>query len=126
MGWFSSKEEKSLPKVPWQKLTEVAQLDDIIQSKKGEKHILFKHSTRCSISAMALNRFQNDWSDEFEDVNIWYIDLISFRDISNAIAEKTGVQHQSPQAIAVQDGAVKYTSSHGEINLRRASKSFEG
>lgn len=124
MGWFSSKEKKNTPQVPWQKLTESSQLTEILGNKSGEKHILFKHSTRCSISAMALNRFQQDWDEEFGDVHVWYLDLLSYREISNQIAEKTGVYHQSPQAIAVQNGEVKYSASHSDISIKQAIKSF--
>lgn len=125
MGWFSSSKESKTQVVPWQKLTEQSQLKEILGNKNGEKHILFKHSTRCSISAMALNRFQTDWSEDYKDVHIWYLDLLNFRELSNLIAEETGVHHQSPQAIAVKNGEVTYTASHSEINLRRAAKSLE-
>lgn len=124
MGWFSSKADTKTQRVPWQKLTESSQLSDIFMNTNGEKHILFKHSTRCSISAMALNRFENDWTEENDEVHIWYLDLLNFRELSNLIAEKTGVQHQSPQVILIWNGEVVYTASHSDINLRRAVKSF--
>jgi bacillithiol system protein YtxJ len=124
MGWFSSNKESKTQNVPWQKLTEQSQLSEIVGNKNGEKHIIFKHSTRCSISAMALNRFQKDWSDEHNEIHIWYLDLLNFREISSMVAEKTGVIHQSPQAIALKNGEVTYTATHSEINLRRAVKSL--
>ncbi len=125
MGWFSSKEDKQATLVPWKKLTDSEQLNEILGDRLGKKNILFKHSTRCSISALALNKFQNDWSDDIKDVEIWFLDLLNFREISNEIAEKTGVIHQSPQAISLENGEVKYYASHSEINLQRAIKSFE-
>lgn len=125
MSWFSSKEEKKAKSIPWQKLTEMSQLQEIIDNKSGEKHILFKHSTRCSISSMAFRRFESEWNEEYNSTKIWYLDLLAHRDISNAIAEKTGVFHQSPQAIALRNGEVMYTETHGQISSKAAVKSFE-
>ncbi len=106
--------------MPWKKLTELGQLDEILNAPSSEKHLIFKHSTRCSISAMALRRFETEWSAENQDLTIWYLDLLNHRDISNAIAEKTGVMHQSPQAIALKGGKIYYTDTHGQISLRSA------
>lgn len=125
MAWFSSKQEDNTPSLPWQKLNDSSLLTDIIKNKSGEKHILFKHSTRCGISSMAISRFQKEWNEDFNDVHIWYLDLLNFREISNDIAEKTGVYHQSPQAIAIQNGEVKYSASHSDIDIAKAVKSFE-
>ncbi len=125
MGWFSSKKEASTTgHLPWKKLTEQSQLDEILHALPEEKHLIFKHSTRCSISAMALRRFETEWTEEVSSIHIWYLDLLNHRDISNAIAEKTGVVHQSPQVIVLQNGKVTYEASHGQISLGAAVKSL--
>lgn len=124
MSWFSSK-EKSTKSIPWQKLTEMSQLQEILDNKSGEQHILFKHSTRCNISAMAFRRFETEWNEDYNSTNIWYLDLLAHRDISNTIAEKTGVYHQSPQVIALKNGEVIYTETHGQISSRAAVNSFK-
>lgn len=124
MSWFSSK-EKSTKSIPWQKLTEISQLQEILDNKSGEQHILFKHSTRCNISAMAFRRFETEWNEDYNSTNIWYLDLLAHRDISNIIAEKTGVYHQSPQVIALKNGEVIYTETHGQISSRATVNSFK-
>jgi bacillithiol system protein YtxJ len=74
---------------------------------------IFKHSTRCSISSMAKNRVERDWDLDFP---IYYLDLIQYRSISNLIAAKSGIEHQSPQLIVFQNGLPVYDASHNAID----------
>lgn len=99
---------------------EVASEDDVrkaIEASHNRLVLLFKHSTRCSISAMALERLQRGWDIPPDVVQPWLLDLIQHRDISNAIAERLGVVHQSPQAILLRHGRVVWHASHSAISL---------
>jgi len=133
MGWFSSKKdddankvEKPKASVQWKNLTDLNQLDEILNDRTGQKQLLFKHSTRCGVSTMTKRQFEKEWpEEENEDINVWYLDLLNHREISNAIAEKTGVYHQSPQVITLVNGEVRYDASHSEVSARRIIKSFE-
>jgi bacillithiol system protein YtxJ len=129
MAWFSSKnkEEKKEIKttVQWESLTDLSQLDAILEDRTQQKHVLFKHSTRCVVSAMAKRQLESEWPSDKPDIHVWYLDLLNHRDISNAITEKTGVSHQSPQAFAIIDGQVLYADSHSEISARSILKSLE-
>lgn len=131
MGWFSSKGKENSEKpavkanLSWKNLSDTEQLDAILEDRTGEKHVLFKHSTRCVVSAMAKRQLESEWPADKSDIQVWYLDLLNHRDISNAIAEKTGIYHQSPQAIVLVNGEVKYQDSHSEISARRILKSLE-
>jgi bacillithiol system protein YtxJ len=57
-----------------------------------------------------------------ENVEPWYLDLIAYRNVSNAIALQLGVQHESPQAILLKDGIVVYDSSHNSISVSEIAK----
>lgn len=116
MGWnglFGSRSERA--SVPWKHLDGLGQLDDIIAESAARPQLIFKHSTRCSISSMALERFEREW-DPATACDIWLLDLLQHRDISNAIAQRTGVMHQSPQAILVVDGDAVFDASHSAIS----------
>ena len=78
--------------------------------------MVFKHSTRCSISAMAERRFEQSELFKKQFLPCWHLDLISFRTLSDQIASDTKVQHESPQCIVIQNGEVIYTASHGLID----------
>ncbi|MGY5352754.1 bacillithiol system redox-active protein YtxJ [Wenyingzhuangia sp. IMCC45533] len=114
MGFFdkilgSKDNASSASKVNWIELTNVSQLDEVVEASKTSKVIIFKHSTRCSISASVLNKFEKQVGDDYQ---LYFLDLIAHRDISAAIAEKFNVVHQSPQAIFVESGKVTQQDSH--------------
>lgn len=101
----------------WKPLTSVAQLEAIINTESQTATILlFKHSTTCSISNTALNRLERNWQDtDSEMITPYYLDLLNHRDVSNAIATLTGVEHQSPQALVIKNGVCTYSATHSAI-----------
>ncbi|HEK19973.1 MULTISPECIES: bacillithiol system redox-active protein YtxJ [unclassified Mucilaginibacter] len=102
----------------WTKLETAAQLDEI-KSKKGYS-LIFKHSTRCSISMMAKRRFEMDWESLPADMPVYFLDLIKHRDISNQIAQDFSVYHESPQMLLIKDGECVLDQSHGSISVDEA------
>lgn len=97
----------------WKDLTSEEQLIEISEKSKLKPVVIFKHSTRCSISLMAKNRLdkmQHDDSAEF-----YYLDLLQYRSISNKIAEDFSVHHESPQVLLVLNGECVYEESHNGI-----------
>jgi len=97
-------------------LTDLAQLDAIDAASRQAPVLIFKHSTRCSISITALHRLEWDWTSADDAVRtVWYLDLLRFRPVSNAIAERYGVQHESPQVLVIRDGRCVYDASHTAI-----------
>ena len=120
MGFFGfGKSNKEVKGIQWIKLNDEDELDQLIQKESfSQPIVLFKHSTRCSISTMALNRLESNWDVESEQAIPVYLDLIRYRSISNKIADDLNVVHQSPQIIIVKDGKATYTSSHNEIDVR--------
>ena len=112
MGLFGS----SASSFPWVRLTSISQLEELIASSDEKPVLLFKHSTACNISAMVLSRFEKSWQTDAGACTCVYLDLRAHRDVSNAIAEKTGVLHESPQAILLKNHQVVYDASHGAID----------
>lgn len=111
----SENQNDSNSKMDWEPLNHISQLDEIITLSKEKPVAIFKHSTRCSISRMALKQFENEF-DFPEKVTPYFLDLIAFRDVSNDIASRFGVQHQSPQLILIKDGKAIYNTSHSDID----------
>lgn len=101
--------------VPWNSLSTIDQLEEIDKKSQEKPILLFKHSTRCSISAMSLARFERSY-EETAAFEPYFLDLIAYRDVSDAIAEKYGVVHQSPQTILVKKGKAIFDSSHMGIS----------
>jgi bacillithiol system protein YtxJ len=95
------------------------QLENIIASSLNPQIkgvFVFKHSTRCGVSRMVLNELKRDW-DLNDDVEFWILDLLKFREISNHIADRFRVVHESPQLLYISDGLPKQNASHYEANM---------
>ena len=99
----------------WNELTDVAQLDEVVATSATQTCVIFKHSTRCIVSRTALKQFEMEYVVN-EDLKLYFLDLLSHRDISNAIAERFGVEHQSPQIVVIKNGEVVYHTSHSAID----------
>jgi len=106
------KEEKLLP---WKHLNDIKSLDAIEEQSKTKTQIIFKHSTRCGISRMVLNQFEEAYDLDL-NVDLYYLDLLNYRDVSNETGYKFQVLHQSPQLLIIKNGVVVAHASHGEIN----------
>ena len=112
-GSTESKEEKMLP---WFLLTEVAQLVAISEKSNTKTQVIFKHSTRCGISRMVMNQFVEAYVLTENDLDLYYLDLLNYREVSNETGYKFQVLHESPQLIVIRNGAVVAHASHGAIN----------
>ena len=103
----------------WIKLESENQLIDIQQKSHSQPVLIFKHSTRCSVSRTALDRLERNWnSDEIKELVPYYLDLIAHRNISNLIAEDFNVEHQSPQVLLIRNGKSVYDRSHFDIDFK--------
>jgi len=105
--------------VQWEPLESLDQLTNLIKNSKLKTKVIFKHSTRCGISRMALSGFEREYENLNQDVTYYLLDLLNYRDISDAIAKQLDVQHQSPQVIVVKNGKVIHTESHHGIDIKK-------
>jgi bacillithiol system protein YtxJ len=101
--------------INWQALVDIAQLDQIAADSHTRIQIIFKHSTRCSISSMALARLER--GEPLPDANYYLLDLLAHRPISNTIAEQFSVYHESPQVLVIKDGECIGDESHIGISV---------
>lgn len=100
----------------WTKLTSDAQLDQIREESVKQPVLIFKHSTTCSISAMALSRMERNWSDQL-GVKPYFLDLLEYRPISRKIENEFGIEHESPQVLLIRNGECIYDASHMAISF---------
>ncbi len=122
MGLFSkfNKTQRDIAKeeiveVPWHVLSEMQQLDEIAEISKTTPVAIFKHSTRCGISRMVLRNFESGYNLSDEHIKLYFLDLLSHRDISNEVGYRFQVIHQSPQLIVVKNGVAVANASHHSI-----------
>jgi bacillithiol system protein YtxJ len=102
----------------WTSLESAEQIN-AIKNQEGYS-VIFKHSTRCSISMMVKKRFELDWDKLPENVNLYFLDPIKYRDLSSQIAMDFFVHHESPQLLLIKGGECVLDLSHGEVSVEEA------
>ena len=112
---FKAAPEKDTKVLPWIPLNSIAQLNLITEASKSKPQIIFKHSNRCGISKMVLNRFIDDYELTEKRADLYYLDILNYRDVSNEVSYRFQILHESPQLLIIKDGEVVAHGSHGVI-----------
>ena len=103
----------------WNALRSIDQVEKIKEQSKEKPVLIFKHSTRCNISRASLDRLERSWKDEeMPNVVLYFLDLLSYREISNYLADLFHVEHESPQVMIIQNERSTYNRSHFEIDYQ--------
>jgi bacillithiol system protein YtxJ len=104
----------------WINLSDAEQVHSI--QKASGYSVIFKHSTRCSISLMAKRNFELDWQAIPENTSLYFLDLIAHRDLSALVAETFQVHHESPQVLLIKDGECILDASHSDISAEEIAE----
>ena len=110
-------------------LTHVERLDDLerlLTESERRPLLLFKHSYTCGVSAEALDELVDHLNGDVPDARYAMVTVQTHRDISNAVAERLGVRHHTPQAILVRDGRAVWTASHFRVNADEINRALRG
>ena len=113
----ASEKEKKKTFINWIPLTSLEQIDEIKNQSKSESILIFKHSTRCGISSMVIKRFESLFKEDHQDLKVYYLDLLNYRNISDEVGYTFQVMHQSPQLLAIKNGVSVYDASHYDITI---------
>jgi bacillithiol system protein YtxJ len=104
-------------------LRTLADLEEVLASRKG-KVVLYKHSTQCGVCDGALEAIEDFLKSHASAGSFYYLDLLAHRDVSNAIAQRLGVKHESPQAIVLDEGKVAAVLNHRAIRVPALEKAL--
>jgi bacillithiol system protein YtxJ len=108
----------------WIPLNTDSDLEAIITKSKDRPQVIFKHSTRCSISSMVKNRLEK--SDQPSEIDFNFLDLLAHRPLSNKVAEQFSVYHESPQVLLIRNGECTYDESHMGISMNEIVEQLRG
>ncbi len=122
MGWLNSlfgnknggggHSDQSLPWIP---LESSEQLDELIRKSGERPQVIFKHSITCGVSSMAIKQFAFNYGASEKNMDIHLLDVRRYREVSNLVAQRFGIVHESPQILVIRDGKVVNHASHAAI-----------
>jgi len=96
-------------------LIDEGQIEEFMKLSFQKPVLLFKHSTRCGVSSLVLRRFEKKLNDKIDSYNYYFVDILRYRNLSNKIAEKFNISHESPQVLVIEKGLVSNYDSHNGI-----------
>lgn len=117
MQWFKSKKIQADGNAPKRRELDTPELwKEILKDSYGRPVVLFKHSSRCGLSAMVLKRFEEGFLlDEFRDFSYFLLDVVRYRHISDLVARELLTLHESPQVILIHNRQALIDASHYDI-----------
>ncbi len=126
MGFFdrykSTRKEEETKIISWNKLNSIEQLDALVEESGTKLVGIFKHSTRCGVSRGVLKSFERQFQLSEDQVKLYFLDLLENRDVSNEIANRFKVRHESPQLILIKNGEAVYHNSHSSIDASKLDR----
>ena len=100
----------------FEQIDAVEDVDRVISASKARPVFVYKHSSRCGVSIVAQQRILEYLKGASGDASFYHVDVLTARPLSDAIAQRLGIHHQSPQLILIRDGEVVWDASHGAVN----------
>jgi len=105
-------------------LHDVQSLDAAIAESRERPVLLFKHSRHCGVSCEALDELQSHIEGAGGDVSYKMITVQTHRPVSDAVAQRLGLRHETPQAILLRDGQIVWNASHFRITATHLDKAL--
>ncbi len=101
----------------WKSLERIEEVDALAEQSCQRPCVIFKHSIRCNISYIAKHRLEQKWDFASDEMEAYYLDIIKHRPVSDYVAERFAVHHESPQLLLIRDGECTCEASHLDISL---------
>jgi bacillithiol system protein YtxJ len=111
--------------ISWKDLKSENELHFVIQKSYDVPIAIFKHSTFCEISTLVKSRLELQWDIPHDALDVYCVDLHAHRPVSNEIARRLGVLHESPQLIVIKDGQPIYDASHADVNVEELRNALD-
>ncbi|MFK7947650.1 MAG: bacillithiol system redox-active protein YtxJ [Saprospiraceae bacterium] len=110
----------------WKNITQETDLVDIKELSKSTACLIYKHSTRCTMSEMMKFVLENEWNFEEDELRPYYLDILAHKSLAAKIADDFQVYHQSPQVLLIQNGECTYDEDHRDISIEEIREHLEG
>jgi bacillithiol system protein YtxJ len=109
----------------WNPLVSLTGFDEVLEISYRKPVAIFKHSTRCSLSSVVLNRLINKPLNQEILGSVYLLDLLAHRPISDKISNDLQVHHESPQILLLRNGTCVFNASHNGITADKLQQEFK-
>jgi len=103
----------------WYKITDSGDIDQVVNDSFAQPVLVYKHSPICGLSSNALQKLEKGWNAlEAKKLKPYFVDVVAQRPLSQGIAQRFKIMHQSPQVLLIRDGICVYDIAHFEISVK--------
>ena len=100
-------------------------VEEVFAASEGRIQLILKHSQSCAVSFFAKQNLDSVPLEEWPEMDRSMVEVVRFRTVSQYLAQKTGVRHESPQVLVIANGEVIFHSSHSEVNKMNIQQAYE-
>lgn len=125
LNLFKSKRTDTMERSTWNTISDPSETQTLVEKSKNRPQLIYKHSNQCSVSFIAKEGLDSSTEELNQIADLYIIDVIRQRNISNAIATLLKIRHESPQALLLTDGKVVWKGSHWDVNAEEILKKLE-
>lgn len=125
MGFLNKLFGKGTEETDWVQLESEDAVEKVFTASGGRVQLILKHSQSCAVSFFAKQNLDSVPLDEWPEMDRSMVEVVRFRPVSQYIAQKTSVRHESPQVLVIANGEVVFNTSHSEVNKVNIQQAYE-
>ena len=125
MGFLNKLFGKGTEETDWVQLESEDAVEEVFAASEGRVQLILKHSQSCAVSFFAKQNLDSVPLEEWPEMDRSMVEVVRFRPISQYIAQKTSVRHESPQVLVIANREVIFHASHSEVNKVNIQQAYK-
>ena len=125
MGFLNKLFGKGTEETDWVQLESEDSVEEVFTASETRIQLILKHSQSCAVSFFAKQNLDSVPLEEWPEMDRSMVEVVRFRPISQYIAQKTSVRHESPQVLVIVNGEVIFHTSHSEVNKVNIQQAYK-
>ena len=103
----------------WKSLSTIEEFNRLVERSKDKPALVFKHRPSSPESTMAMETLQRDWTISPENLDLYMIDVMKDKEVTEAVTDMAGVMNEYPQVLLFADGVTMYDESREMISVKK-------
>ncbi len=103
----------------WKSLNTREEFDRLVENSKEKPALIFKHRPSSQESTQALEGLERDWTISPENLDIYLLDVMKEKEVTELVTDMAGVMNEYPQVLLFADGVTMYDESREMISVKK-------
>ncbi len=103
----------------WKSLSTIEEFNRLVERSKEKPALVFKHRPSSPESMLAMETLERDWTISPENLDLYMIDVMKDKEVTEAVTDMAGVMNEYPQVLLFADGVTMYDESREMISVKK-------